>query len=251
MYGRPALLPASNPYEQHSADEYFQGRSEEAKRQAGEALARRATTLLGRTGRVLELGCGTGVLLEGMQASGWLVRGVEMTACFADDARARGLDVELASVESCRSLDEHWDVVLLAAVLEHLYEPKPCLARVFDALVPGGLTFIDVPNECSLWSRVGNAYMRLRGRDWAVNLSPTFPPYHVVGFCPRSLRFLSRSVGFDVIEIQTLRWRNELPASKSWIGEIERAGADLAMTVGVWLGAGVGITAWLRRPPAS
>jgi hypothetical protein len=73
-------------------------------------------------------------------------------------------------------------------LLEHLYDPADCLRRVHD----GGLVFIDVPNECSLFTRLGNAYMRLRGRPWAVNLSPTFPPFHVVGFCPSSLRRLLR-----------------------------------------------------------
>jgi hypothetical protein len=29
---------------------------------------------------------------------------------------------------------------------------------------------------------LGNLYTRIRGRDWRVNLSWTFSPFHVVGF---------------------------------------------------------------------
>ena len=248
VYGRPSLLPTTNPYREHSTEEYFRAHETTHKAEAGRLLAARASGILGYKGRMLELGCGRGELLAAAQGAGWKVRGVEMTEAFATVATARGLETEVASVETCRSLEEQWDTVLLAAVLEHLYEPRACLTRVFDALVPGGIAFVDVPNECSLWSRVGNAYMRARGRPWAVNLSPTFPPYHVVGFCPRSLRYLAAAIGFEVVNLRTHRWRNELPPRRSLVGRIESLGADMVLSLGNWIGSGAGITAWLRRP---
>jgi SAM-dependent methyltransferase len=248
VYGRPCLLPTKNPYDDHSSDEYFRSHDSAHKTEAGRALADRASRFVGGKGRMLELGCGRGELLVAALREGWTVRGVEMTEAFAAASVAKGLEIEESRVETCRSLEEHWDTIVLAAVLEHLYEPRACLARVFDALVPGGVAFIDVPNECSLWSRAGNAYMRARGRPWAVNLSPTFPPYHVVGFCPRSLRFLANAIGFEVVELRTHRWRNELPPRRSLVGRIESMGAEAVLSLGAWIGAGAGITAWLRRP---
>jgi SAM-dependent methyltransferase len=232
----------------HSEEEYFRLVEADAKKRSGESLARFAQELTGSAGRLLELGCGTGALLLGAHEAGWLVRGVEMTETFASCARAAGVDVEVASVESCGSLDQQWDCIVLAAILEHLYDPSACLTRVMKALVPGGVAFIDVPNECSLWTRVGNAYMRLRGRRRAVNLSPTFPPYHVVGFCPRSLRWLLSDLGFEIVEMRTHRWSNALPKRDSLLGRIESAAAEVTLSVGAWLGSGAGITAWVRRP---
>ncbi len=78
--------------------------------------------------------------------------------------------------------------------------------------------------------------MRLRGRPWAVNLSPTFPPYHVVGFCSRSLRYLAVDIGFEVLELRTHRCRNELAPERSLARRLERGGADLALAVGPWIG---------------
>lgn len=248
VYPRPFLVPTGNPYAEHSTDDYFRLHERTDKIRSGEDLAARAGELVGRSGRLLELGCGGGGLLVGARRLGWTVRGVEMTEAFARSARLEGIDVELASVETCRSLDEQWDAVLLAAVLEHLYNPRACLARVFGALAPGGVVFIDVPNECSLWSRVGNLYMRVGRREWAVNLSPTFPPYHVVGFCPRSLRWLLGDLRYDVIDIQTHRWSNALPQSHSLLSRIERRAAEVTLSLGAWLGSGAGITAWARRP---
>ena len=109
-------------------------------------------------------------------------------------------------IENCKSLDETYDVVLLAAILEHLYDPMETLRRVRNALRPGGLLFVDVPNEASLTMRIGNIYMRARGRNWAINLSPTFPPFHVVGFSPASLRKALNSVGFDIHSLEVPKW---------------------------------------------
>jgi hypothetical protein len=68
--------------------------------------------------------------------------------------------------------------------------PTRPIGEISRILRPGGAVFIDVPNEDSLYFKVGNLYNRLRGRDWVVNADPTFSPYHVFGFSPRSLKAL-------------------------------------------------------------
>ncbi len=52
-----------------------------------------------------------------------------------------------------------------------------------------------MPNEHGLFFKVGNAYQKLRGRDWSVNLAPTFAPFHVFGFNPKSLKMLLAKYG--------------------------------------------------------
>lgn len=240
------LLPQGNPYAEHEAGDYFEAHEAEQKLRNGEWVAREAESRLGRRGRLLELGCGRGETLTAAARLGWSVRGVEMTPSFA--ANAAGVEIELARLEDARSLSEQWDVILLAAILEHVYDPIACLKRVHAALVPGGLVFIDVPNECSLFTSVGNLYMRLRGRQWALNLSPTFSPYHVVGFCPRSLRYALGRCDLEVVALNTPRWQNELPDRPGLGGRIESAGVDAVMSIGAWIGMGAGITCWARRP---
>jgi SAM-dependent methyltransferase len=194
---------------------------------------------------MLEIGCGRGELLRGAAARGWAVKGIEMSPSFADFARGEyRIDVECSPVETAKSLAEPYDVILLAAILEHLYTPAATLRQVRRALRPGGLVFIDVPNECSLMAALGNAYMRARGRDWAVNLSPSFSPYHVVGFCPASLRYVLRATGFQPVFLELHRWNNVLPRRPGFLASCERVGFDFALSVGNWLGMGAGITCW-------
>jgi SAM-dependent methyltransferase len=196
------------------------------------------------------VGCGTGELLVGARAEGWDVAGIDAT----DWARTKhGIAIELAPAETAKTLDRAgaYDVVLLAAILEHLYDPLPVLRRIHHALAPDGIVFVDVPNECGLWTRAGNAYLRLRGRGWAVNLSPTFPPYHVIGFCPASLRRALSSVGFAVLEMTTPRWNNQLPRRPGLLAALERASAEIVLTAGAAMGHGAGIVCWARKAAPS
>jgi SAM-dependent methyltransferase len=251
VYCRPTLEPVGNPYSAYSAEEYFTGQEREAKLRSGRSLAARAEALLGRKGSILELGCGRGELLEAASGLGWEVHGVEMTPQFADEATARGVRIERARIESSRLLEEsegRFDVVYLAAILEHLYDPVQCLSRVCRALAPGGLVFIDVPNECSVRTKIGNMYMRLRGRNWAVNLSPTFPPFHVVGFCPTSLRRAVVSAGMDVVALDVIRWPASLPERPGFWSSLETSGSRMVNALGRLLGDGDGLHCWGRRP---
>lgn len=248
FYTRPTLVPEGNPYDVESADEYFHLHDPRQKMSQGEALAAYAENILGGAGRMLEIGCGRGELLAGAAGRGWEVYGVEMTEDFAEVARSHNVSVELSSVEECESLGARtYDVILLAAVLEHLYDPVGTLRRVRDALRPGGLVFIDVPNEASLAMRVGNLYMRARGRDWSVNLSPTFPPFHVVGFDPASLRRALASAGFRIHAMSVVKWSNDLPPARSLGQRVERAAMSLVQKVGRRIGMGDGIVCWAVR----
>jgi SAM-dependent methyltransferase len=242
VYPYPTLVPQGNPYGEHSADEYFEVHDRTRKVESGRGLARDAERLLGRTGRLLELGCGRGDLLVGAREQGWQVRGVDMTAGFTSGAG--DLEIEVASAEQARSLEERWDCIVTAAILEHVYQPVLLLRRIASALVPGGILFVDVPNECSLWTRVGNAYQRARGRSWAVNLSPTFPPFHVVGFCPRSLRVALDAAGLEVVSVRTVTW----PLGHAGFGAFERAGVALVARAARWLDMSEGIVCWARKP---
>jgi 2-polyprenyl-3-methyl-5-hydroxy-6-metoxy-1,4-benzoquinol methylase len=246
-YTNPTLFPQGNPYAQDTPAEYFRAHDAQRKREAGQHLARHAEALLGRRGCLLEIGCGRGELLDGARDVGWQVFGIEMTEAFARVAESRGIDVERERVETAEMLESRaFDVVLLPAILEHLYQPVNVLRRVRSAVVRDGVIFVDVPNEDSLVMRLGNLYMRFRGRDWAVNLSPTFSPYHVVGFTPRSLSRALVDTGFHVVQLTTPRWANLLPPARTFIEHLEHKGVSAASWVGRWVGLGDGICCWAR-----
>jgi 2-polyprenyl-3-methyl-5-hydroxy-6-metoxy-1,4-benzoquinol methylase len=101
-------------------------------------------------GRVLELGCGPGHLCRKIAEAGLNVTGVDRNA--AKIAKARrlhpGIDFEQADILKL-SLEERYDTVLLAEVLEHVPEEigDRMLSTAWELVAPGGRLIVSVPNE--------------------------------------------------------------------------------------------------------
>ena len=104
--------------------------------------------------RVLDAGCGEGILVE--EYAGRL----DITGVDANYSSAR---VTLGSVTALPLPDASVDRALCLDVLEHLsYEDQPrALAELFRVLRPGGELFVSVPNLAHLQSRI---QFLLRGR---------------------------------------------------------------------------------------
>jgi SAM-dependent methyltransferase len=182
-----------NGLDQHYAvapDAYFEHHETESKSNSAAGLLKQAEALVGHKGVLLDIGAGRGELLHAAVEQGWKVVGIEPSTTFANHVRQSGIEVRQEPVEQCRFASSSFDVVILAAVLEHLYNPDETIREIARILRPGGALFLDVPNEEGLYFRLGNVYQKLRGRDWVVNLAPTFSPFHIFGFGPKSLRML-------------------------------------------------------------
>lgn len=109
----------------------------------------------GRPGRLLDVGCATGVFLDGMRRLGWSVEGVEPSAYAVDYARSRfGLRVYEGLLEDAGLPDASFDAITMWDVLEHVHEPRPVLAELSRLLRPGGLLVLSLPNPDSLEARL-------------------------------------------------------------------------------------------------
>jgi SAM-dependent methyltransferase len=87
--------------------------------------------------RILDLGCGDGVLTERIAAAGAAVIGVDSSPEMIAAARARGLDARVMDATSLTFLDE-FDAVFSNAVLHWVQDHDAVLAGVARALKPGG-----------------------------------------------------------------------------------------------------------------
>lgn len=200
LFADPMPVPAGGLSQHYSvdADEYFEGHDKDDKLASAAEIVREAEKLLGRKGKLLDVGTGRGEVVAAARAAGWTVEGVEPSETFADYTEKRtGARIWREPIEKTEIPDSEFDVVILAAVLEHLYDPDAVIGKISRVLRAGGLLFLDVPNESGLFFRVGNLYQKARGRDWCVNLSPTLSPFHIFGFSPRSLRRLLAKYGLE------------------------------------------------------
>lgn len=116
-------------------------------------------------GRVLDYGCGTGVLFEAALARAAEVVGVDLVL---DAARMwtakRGLDrVRLLSPDEAEGLpDASFDRVVAAEVLEHIDEPTAVLTLFRRLLRPDGRLLVSLPTENRAY-RFGRRLAGFRG----------------------------------------------------------------------------------------
>ncbi len=102
-------------------------------------------------GRLLEIGCGTGIFLNEMRRRGWAVFGLEPNRRASEYARDRfGVDVFQGTLEEFEAPSEGFDLICLWNVLEHLPTPAKDLKRMEQMLKRGGLLVMSIPNLESL-----------------------------------------------------------------------------------------------------
>ena len=230
IFPNPMPIPVKGLEQHYAVDpgEYFEHHDLDQKVLAGKDLVSQAESLIGKRGRLLDIGAGRGEVLGAAKIAGWKSTGIELSPTFADYASEHsGAEVLRKPLEDCGFPDGSFDVVILSAVLEHLYNPNEVVSEIARILRCGGALFLDVPNEAGLYFRVGNLYEKLRRRDWVVNLAPTFSPFHVFGFTPKSLRALLSKHGFEVRRWHVYPGESLVPAHGGLAGHFEQFASKL------------------------
>ena len=187
----------------------------------GEETGRRATAgrlldLIGPFapgGRLLDVGCGPGLLLDEARARGYETVGLELSRASAAHAReALGLDVRELALEDFDDDPDGggFDVVVLADLLEHLDDPVAGIARCAGLLRPGGVLCVVTPDPSSPTARLAGS------RWWG------FVPAHTCLLPRATLRELLAAAGLvvstDVPLVRTF-------SARRWVeGLAERTG---------------------------
>ena len=136
-------------------------------------------------GRMLEVGCGHGLLLDEARRRGWAVEGLELADASREHARSLGLDVRDQTLEEAEGV---YGAVVLADVLEHLDDPVAALRQIAGLLAPGGVTLIVTPDPASRTARLAGS------RWWGYLPSHTYLIPHT------TLRGLLRDAGLETVE---------------------------------------------------
>ena len=150
-------------------------------------------------GRLLAVGCGSGVELRVALERGWSAQGFDVDArTVARVSSSVGVPVTTGRFAEAPFSSASFDCVYAHHVLEHPKNPAAYLRRIFELLRPGGVLFLACPNIDSLSNRTKTFLGRIglkrdRGRHY-----DTW--HHLFYYSPRGLaRQLENRFGFEVL----------------------------------------------------
>jgi len=140
------------------------------------------------SGKILDIGAGSGSFLASMKALGWDPYGVDISSEAVERARSLGLTMFHGEVGDVPFPEAFFDVITLRAVLEHVHHPVNSLREVYRILKAQGVVYIVVPNIASL-------NFRIFGRFWYALEAPR----HLYAYSPRVMRRLAKKAGFKIL----------------------------------------------------
>jgi ubiquinone/menaquinone biosynthesis C-methylase UbiE len=105
---------------------------------------------IARGAKVLEAGCGTGLILERIARVAKEAHGFDLSPGMLEKARERGLSVKLGSVTEVPYGDNEFDVVCSFKVLAHVPDIEAAVRELARVTKPGGRMVLEFYNPWSL-----------------------------------------------------------------------------------------------------
>lgn len=148
--------------------------------------------LLGKGGRLLDIGSGAGEFLYQAQRHGYDSYGVEISQDMVNHSiKTFGLkNVVNSDILSASFKESFFDIIIFNHVLEHLYNPLETLAEARRILKREGILVIQIPN-------IDSYQFSIFGKRW-LGLSL---PQHLYQFTPQTIRLALEKSGFHVFGI--------------------------------------------------
>jgi len=97
-------------------------------------------------GRILDIGCGTGKMLEELKQSGWEVEGIDKSVLTQKECLKRGLKIKIAdAAEKLPFKHNYFQAVLALDFLEHVQDDQKVVREIKRVLKPNGIILVSVP----------------------------------------------------------------------------------------------------------
>lgn len=157
---------------------------------------------------VLDVGCGGGILAEGMAARGARVTGIDLVEPSLEAARRHaednGVEVEYQCIDAHSMASQHagtFDVVTCLEMLEHVPEPEAVVAACTQAVRPGGSVFFSTINR-----NLKSFMFAIVGAEYMLGLLPRGTHDYVKLIRPAELAGWCRAAGLNVRDLTGLHF---------------------------------------------
>jgi len=150
--------------------------------------------------KILDIGCGGGILSEAMALKGGIVTGIDMAESALNVAKIHQIesktdvDYKLTTVENLATLEEGtYDIVTCLEMIEHVPSPKEVIESCSKLLKPGGSAFFSTIN------RNPKAFIyAILGAEHILKLLPIGTHEYAKFVKPSELEYWARNASLDL-----------------------------------------------------
>jgi SAM-dependent methyltransferase len=154
-------------------------------------------------GRVLDIGCGTGLFLAVARRRGWEPFGIDECEEATEHAQNHfGLDVWIGEFSDFPLDDRGFDAITGWDIIEHARDPVGLMRAMRRCLAPGGVVALSTPNQQSILDLIAGTLYRLSGSRLRAPLEKFYIEQHFLYFTPESLSDALERAGFGVVELR-------------------------------------------------
>lgn len=145
-------------------------------------------------GKLLDIGCAQGLLLDQAARQGYESSGIEPSFRYAGEAARKGHAVFNGRLEefSAQRGNERFDIIVCLDVIEHVVDPRTFLSQAASLLAENGIMVISTPNYSGVIAKL------LGARDPYMT-----PPIHTTFFTSAGVRHMVDDAGFGIIRTQS------------------------------------------------
>jgi 2-polyprenyl-6-hydroxyphenyl methylase/3-demethylubiquinone-9 3-methyltransferase len=168
--------------------------------------------------RVLDVGCGAGILSEALAHRGATVTGIDLATANIDFARrhAEGsglaIDYRVISAEDVAAESPgSYDVVTCLELLEHVPRPAETVAACAAAVRPGGALFFSTINRTPK-----SFLLAIVGAEYLANMLPRGTHQYLKLIRPAELARAARKAGLELLDLTGLHFNPV--TQRYWLG---------------------------------
>lgn len=194
--------PDKGLIEEHYQEDYYKEWLEKQMKRRIPMWKKRLKELLKykKSGRLLDVGFGSGTFLRLAKENGFEVNGTEISEYACRYVKNHyGIDTFRGDLEEARFPSTSFDVVTLWHALEHLPDPRSTLNEIHRILKKDGVLVVAVPNLNNFITRI--LYFLAKGKKLKL-FSINAKELHLWHFSPHSLSRLLQETGYGVMNIK-------------------------------------------------
>ncbi|MEO5562853.1 MAG: class I SAM-dependent methyltransferase [Chitinophagaceae bacterium] len=146
-----------------------------------------------KTGKILDVGCSTGLFLTEARKRGWEVYGTEFTDKAIEICEKNNIHMKQGKLNPTWFPEGTFDIIIYLEVIEHINNPVEEMRNIHHLLRPGGLFYFTTPNF--------NAIERYILKS---NYNIIQYPEHLSYYTKRTVNYLLSNSGFIKRKLRTV-----------------------------------------------